>query len=343
MNGAAPNPASARHPWAEERVLVSGATGFIGGHLCRALRERGAAVVALTRDPRRASALETLGCELRRADLCTPSTLQGAAVGCTLVVHAAAWVGSKADLHAIHATNVEGTGNLLAIARDARVRRFVHISSCAVYGSLQRMGITEDTPTRMTGRPYHDSKVEAEALVLAASSGPGPASVIARPSQVYGLDSPHFTLRPVEALRAGKLVLIDRGRHMCKPIYIDDLVEALLLCAIVPGIEGQSFNLSQGDPVPWREFFGAYADMLGTPKIPSLPYPLALAGAALLELFGALRGRPTTIDRDVIRSMRSDNSFANDRARRTLGWEPRVDLREGMRRTEAHLRTLGKI
>ncbi|GIV77672.1 MAG: oxidoreductase [Litorilinea sp.] len=329
---------------AGDTVLVTGATGYIGGRLAeRLVTEEGVHVRGLVRNPAKAAELARRGIEVVPGDITDPASLQGAMAGCQVVFHAAAWVSEAGSRDEVWAVNVQGTQNVVDAALAAGVQRLVHVSSCAVYGSLQQFDIDEETPPRRTGNLYADSKVEAEEVVFRAWQERGLAVVVARPSQVYGLGSPQFTLRPLEAIRSGKMLLIDGGRHLCKPIYIDNLVDGLICCAKVEAAVGQAFNFTDGPPVPWREFFGAYARMLGVERLPAAPYPVAWLAAALFELQAAVRGRKASLNRRVVKALRSNNSFSNRKARTVLGWEPRVDLAEGMRRTEAWLRANGYL
>ncbi len=335
--------ASERRYWQDRPVLVTGGTGFIGGHCARRLRRKQARVRVLARRPERAAGLPKLGIEVVPGDLTAPATLAAAAAGCDVVYHAAAWVGTEGDRGEVWRVNVEGTRNLVAAAAATRVRRFVHLSSCAVYGSPQRFDVDEESPVRTRNQLYGDSKVAAEGVVLGACRDQGLPAVVVRPSQVYGPGSTHFTVRPVEAIRQRQMILVDGGRHLAKPVYIDNLVDALLRCAEVDGLEGEAINVSDGTAVPWRDFFGAYGRMLGVERLPSVPYPAAWLRAAVSELAGALRGKQPTVTRSTVRALRSRNSFSNGKARRLLGWEPRIDLAEGMRRTEAWLAREGYL
>jgi len=327
-----------------DTVLITGATGFIGGRLAqRLVSEEGVQVRALVRNLEKARPLLDLGCEVVQGDITDLASLQRAAQGCQVIFHAAAWVNERGSHAEVWAVNVDGTQNVVDAALAAGVQRLVHVSSCAVYGSQQVFGIDETTPVRGAGNFYTDSKVDAEAVVMHAYQTQGLPVVVARPAQVYGLGSPQFTLRPIEMIRKGTLMLIDGGRHFCKPIYIDNLVDGLILCAQSEAAIGEAFNFSDGDPLPWRDFFGAYAAMLGKPRLPAVPYPVAWLAAVFFEIRGKLRGKPASLNRRVIRTLRSDNSFSNRKARTVLGWEPRIDWHEGMRQTEAWLRANGQL
>jgi nucleoside-diphosphate-sugar epimerase len=327
-----------------KRALITGATGFIGGRLAeRLVTEEGVQVRALARTPEKGKWLANLGVEIIPGDITNPASLQKAVAGCQLVFHAAAWVSEGGTRAEVWAVNVDGAQNVVEAALAAGVERLVHLSSCAVYGSLQQYNIDESTPTRMSGNLYHDSKVAAEEVVFQAYRERGLPVVLARPSQVYGPRSYQFSIRPVELIKVGKMILIDGGRHLCKPVYIDNLVDGLILCARVEAAIGQAINLTDGTPIPWCDFFGAYGRMLNIDSFPSVPFALAWVVGLFNELKAAVKGKPASLNRRVVKSLRSSNSFSNQKARALLGWEPKTDFTEGMRRTEAWLRTEGYI
>ncbi len=325
-------------------ALVTGATGFIGGHLTRRLQiAEGVQVRALVRSLQKAAPLEALGVEILPGDITDPEAVREAMRGAQIVYHAAAWADEQGDRDAVWAVNVGGTQHTIDAALAEGVERFIHLSSCAVYGSLQQLDIDETTPPRMTGRVYHDSKVAAEGLVFAAYQKQGLPVVVPRPSQVYGPGSLQFSIRVIQAVKAGKVILVDGGKHHFKPVYIDNLIDALTLCAQVDAAVGEALNITDGEPVPWKDFFAAYGRMAGVDSFPSAPYPAAYAYAIFKEIISKVTGKRSSINREVVKTFHSHNSFSNAKARRILGWEPAVDFEEGMRRTEVWLRKEGYL
>jgi nucleoside-diphosphate-sugar epimerase len=324
---------------AGKQILITGATGFIGSRLAqRLVTEEGARVRALVRNPEKGRSLVDLGVELAPGDITAPASLQAAISGCQLIFHAAAWVSERGTKAEVWRVNVTGTENMVKAAVANRASRFVHLSSCAVYGSLQRHNIDEQTPTQMRGNLYGDSKVAAEQVVFRAYQEQQLPVVVVRASQVYGPGSPQFTIRPVEVIKAGKMILIDGGRHLCKPIYIDDLIDGLILCAKHEAAVGEAINLTDNEAIAWRDFFGAYGQMLKIDSFPSIPFSLALGLAYANEIKAAVTGKEAGFSRRVVKALCSSNSFSNQKARKLLGWEPKVNFSEGMRRTEAWLR-----
>jgi nucleoside-diphosphate-sugar epimerase len=328
-----------------KQALITGATGFIGGRLAeRLITEVGMKVRGLVRNPQKGQALAELGVEVVPGDLTCPASLLTAVTGCQFIFHGGAWVGEQGNKDQVWAVNVGGTQNLIEAAlATGGIERFIHLSSCAVYGSRQQFNIDETMPPRRRGNLYSDSKVAAEAVVLAAYQEHHLPIVLARASQVYGPGSPQFTIRPIQMIKSGKMVLIEGGRHLCKPVYIDNLVDGLALCATIEAAIGEAINLTDGITIPWRDFFGAYGRMLGVETFPSVPFALAWLLGYFNELKAIFTGRKAGFNRDVVRTLHSSNSFSNQKARTLLGWEPRVDFNEGMRRTEAWLKAQGYL
>src|SRR5712692_3793945 len=183
---------------AHQKVLVTGATGFIGGHVTeRLVGERRAEVRALVRDPAKAQGLAKLGVEVVAGDLTDLASLERAVNGCSAVIHAAAQVSSVPSRAAFELSNVAGTDNLLRAAAAARVARFVHLSSIAVFGLATSGEVDDQRRRERSGDPYCDTKCDAEELAFRAHrEGRLPVTIL-RPSAVYGPGSTHWSVVPI--------------------------------------------------------------------------------------------------------------------------------------------------
>jgi nucleoside-diphosphate-sugar epimerase len=263
--------------------------------------------------------------------------------GAELVVHTAALVSNTATRDQAWAVNVIGTRNVLDAARDARVRRVVVFSSAAVYSHHRDGAVTEDTPVRPGDGVYGDSKIAAEHLALLAHAAGGIEVTILRPSEVYGPGSRPWTVLPVRNLRAGRVVLPARGRGVFDPVYVDDVVVAVAAAGEAGAAAGRVVNVGGGAPVTTAEFFGHYCRMLGIGAPRTAPTPVASGLAAVVGRVSRLRGRPSEITPATMRMLAGTGSLSIERGRELLGWEPRVDLDEGMARTEAWLRDQGEL
>ncbi|MGQ9490221.1 MAG: NAD-dependent epimerase/dehydratase family protein [Anaerolineae bacterium] len=278
--------------------------------------------------------------EIVQADLLDADALRRATAGCRAVVHAAAWTGGgELPDAAGMRVNVEGTRNVLAAARAAGVERFIYISSVAVYGLNRAPLIDETAATPPVGQAYPDSKIAAEALVRAS----GLPYVIIRPASTYGPRGGAWTVGPIEAIKAGRLVLLGADRGLVTPGYIDNVVDGLLLALTHPAAPGETFNLCDDYTVTYREFYLAYARMLGRDRLPAVPGWFALlARSAPANLARRLLGRPA-VGPWSLHFRRNPSQFSVAKAKRLLGYVPAVDFNEGMRRTEVWLRENGYL
>ncbi|MDQ7827889.1 MAG: NAD-dependent epimerase/dehydratase family protein [Armatimonadota bacterium] len=249
-------------------VLVTGATGFIGGRLAEVLAAQGVPVRALVRTWSRAARLARLPVELVGGDMLDLASLRRAAAGCRTIYHCA--VDFAAGGRAIRRSSALGARHVLQAALNAGVERVVLLSTVAVYGADPPPGsISEDTPVRHEGDDYADGKIDAEAAARDVYHRYGLPIVILRPPIVYGPFSSR-TVSLAQAIRAGRLALIADTGGVCNTLYVDDLVAAMLLAAAAPGAPGQTFHVTDGAPVTWHAFIEAHARALEVPA-PSLP------------------------------------------------------------------------
>jgi len=327
-------------------ILITGATGFIGGRLAQRLASQAdgnTEIRALVRSPQNATHLAKLGIRLIPGDLTDTLSIRRAMTGCQIVYHAAAWVGESGDPYQVWQVNVIGTQYLVEMALVTGVKRFIHLSSCAVYGSLQEFDIGEDEPMYRSGELYADTKIAAEEFVMHAHEKRGLPAVVVRPSQVYGPGSHQFTIRPIQLIQSGKMMLVDGGVDLCKPLYIENLVDGLLLCASHKAAIGEVFNFTDGAPVPWHKFFGAYREMLGKEQLPSVPYPVAWLVALFYEQQAFFSGKKANFNRQVLAALCSSNSFSHEKAQQVLGWHPQINLVQGMAHTKVWLQEAGYL
>ena len=324
--------------------LVTGATGFIGGHLVRRLLLEGYQVRCLVRPTSDASALVGLGVEVVVGDLTNARSLAPAAEGCRYVLHCAALVSDWATSKEVTRVNVDGTRNLLAAAVDASVRRFVHFSSTDVYGYPGGVEIDERYTATSFRNWYAQTKLAAEAEVRRVESQHALDAVILRPATVYGPGSKEMVREIGRAIRRGNMFLVGGGRAIAGLCYVDNLIDAATLALRDDAARGQAFNATDGLDVTWRDFAIGLADGLGCSQVRwSMPYWLAEGigfglehGYRALRTTTGVRTRPL-LSRQAVHVMGTDQSFSNRKARELLGWEPRIDYAGGLRATVAWL------
>lgn len=319
-------------------ALVTGASGFIGSRVLGRLLDEGVEARGLD-----------FATDLRRkvyaGDIAEPGSWQDSARDAEVVIHAAAVLDSRrATPEAAWRTNVLGTRHVLEAAIAAGARRFVHISSASVFGdSGFPADVPETYPAHPDGDRFAQTKLASEQVVLQAHSAGEIECTILRPADVYGPGSRRWTVLPVEAIRSRRFVLPANGAGVFSPLYVDNLVDAIALAAGRPEAAGEVFTISDGVGVPCREFFGHYSRMLGKDPPPAVPSLAAAGLAAVPEAAARIAGVHTDHKRSAMRWLARPGTYSIAKARRLLGYEPRVDLEEGMRRTELWLREHGLL
>ncbi|MBP7146633.1 MAG: NAD-dependent epimerase/dehydratase family protein [Acidobacteria bacterium] len=321
-------------------VVVTGATGFTGSHLCRRLVRDGHSVAALVRATSRTAGLEQLGVRCRVADLGQPAGLRAAIDGASVVYHvAAAYRVEHADRDEFRRVNVEATRNLLQAAAEQGVERFVHCSTVGVQGQIDDPPANEEYRFQ-PGDHYQESKLagEKEALLFAARGLP--VSVV-RPVGIYGPGDSRF-LKLFRAIARGRFVMIGSGRTLYHMTYVEDLVRGIVLCGTSPAAPGQVFTIAGPEYTTLDELVGFVAAELGCRK-PRMRVPLApvLAAAAACEAVCRPLGINPPLYPRRVEFFAKDRAFDISKARRLLGYEPQVALREGIARTARWYREQG--
>jgi 2-alkyl-3-oxoalkanoate reductase len=313
------------------RVLVTGASGMLGGAVARALQERGADVTVLQRRP------SGLACREVLADVTDASALARAATGHDAVVHLAAKVDLSGPWRQFAATNIEGTRNVVGACEAAGIGRLVVVSSPSVAHagrSLVGAGAEPADPARARG-PYARSKAHAELLALAADR-PGLAVVAVRPHLVWGPGDRQLVHRLVTRARAGRLVVVGPGTALVDTTYVDNAADAIVAALDrCRQAHGQALVVSNGEPRPVAELLTRICRAAGAPP-PARRVPFRLAwsaGAAVDVAWAALRpsGEPP-MTRFLAEQLATAHWFDQRRTRDVLAWAPAVRLDEGFAR-----------
>lgn len=313
--------------------LVTGATGFTGGHLARTLAARGYQVRALVRDRQTAIDLERAGIELVEGDLRDRAALDRAVAGIDRVYHIAAMyrqAGLPAD--AYRAVNALAVRDVVEAAARAGVMRVVHCSTVGVHGDVEHPPANEDAPLR-PGDVYQETKLEGERLAREAAARRGIEVVIVRPTGIYGPGDRRL-LKMFRGVARRRFPILGSGNIYYHLTYIDDLVEGFRLCAEHPAAAGRTYILAGGEVTTLNELVGMVAEIAGVPR-PALHlpvWPFWIAGAACEAICAPLGVEPPLYRRRVDFYTKS-RAFDISRARAEIGYDPRVGLREGIART----------
>jgi len=294
------------------KVLVTGATGFVGSTIAHELRARDLPVRALVRNPDRASRLEAWGVELAAGDVTDAASLAAAADGCTHVVHLVAII--RGSQEAYEQVMVEGTRNVLAAARTAGVARFVLMSA---------LGTSDETKGLV---PYYGAKWQMEQDVRAS----GLEHVIFRPSFVFGKGGVLPTF--VRQVRLSPVVtVVGPGTARLQPVWIGDVAAHFATALDLPGAANRLFELGGPEKLSWNDLYARIAAVLGKRRrYLHVPFVVARNGARLVQWIPAA---PVTADQ-VKMIEASDNVVTGDDAAEAFGL-PLVPVDEQIRRVAA--------
>jgi nucleoside-diphosphate-sugar epimerase len=322
------------------RVLVTGATGFTGGHLARTLAARGDRVRALVRNPQIAAAALP-GVELVAGDLTDSGALARAVEGVEVVYHIAAlYRAAGLDDALYRAVNATAVGTLIERAGQAGVRRVVHCSTVGVHGDIERPPADEDAPLR-PGDVYQETKLEGEQIARRTASEHGVQLAIVRPTGIYGPGDRRL-LKLFRGVARRRFVVLGRGDIWYHLTYIDDLVDGFRLCGTHPAAAGRTYILSGPEVTTLNELVAITADVAGTTPLPlRLPvWPFWLAGAGC-EILCKPFGIEPPIYRRRVDFFTKSRAFDSSLATSEIGYAPRIGLREGIGRTLAAYREAG--
>jgi dihydroflavonol-4-reductase len=326
------------------KVLVTGATGFTGGHLAIALAKHGHVVWAMARTPQAAAHLSSAGIPIAIGNLAEPASLPSVVDQGFDVIYNIAALYRQAGLpdSVYDQVNATAVGQLIETAGTYGVKRVVHCSTVGVHGDIEHPPANEDAPLR-PGDIYQVSKVAGERVAREASERTGVDVVIARPSGIYGPGDRRL-LKLFRGVARRRFVILGDGKIFYHLTYIDDLVEGLRLCGDVPRAAGQTYILAGGDVPTLNELAAMIAQDAGVPP-PwlHLPvWPFRLAGAAC-EAVCAPFGIEPPLYRRRVDFFTKSRAFDTSKARHELGYLPSVGLREGIHRTLAWYREQGWV
>ncbi|MEM8735461.1 MAG: NAD-dependent epimerase/dehydratase family protein [Planctomycetota bacterium] len=359
----------ANHDWASaismpsdiRRILVTGASGFLGGRVVEVLHESQLAEpVATLRHWTRAARVARQPTEIRLCDITNAAQVHESMRDIDAVIHCA----KTDDRESI----VGGTDNLLKAAKAAGVKRFVFISTAEVYGPEVSGQIEESSDTPETGRLYGDAKTEAEALCFRAAKD-GLHTTVLRPSLIYGPHSTSWSIDIAKRLQSGNWGLFEgKGEGFANLVYVDDLVQAILRSIASSGFAGEAYNVNGPDEVTWNQYFDQFNETLGLEPLKAIStgksslrtWVMDRVGSAadfildryedqLMEIYmrggwaskwmkrikGELASTPSGNELNDLYSRKA--VYVSGKAERELGYRPAFPLAAGLRQTAVWL------
>lgn len=319
------------------KVLVTGAAGFLGGHLVDMLVERGDSVRAMVRPVEDASYLRTFNnVEIVYGDLTDASSLKRAVQGVQRVYNVAAKTGPWGLEDVYRAINVQGLADLITASIDAGVQRIVHTSSITVYGHHLHGLVTEDYPYHAEDNPYSRTKIAGEKLIANLVKDRGAPVVIVRPGWIYGPRDNASFARFVSLVESGKFFFFGSGRNIVPTVYVRDVAQGLIKAGDAGNSAiGRAYTIVDDRYVTQEEYLNTIADALGVPHIRfGVPfYPLYVAGRVAelsWQALGRRNAAPPPLTTYGTTLLGSDQQFSIARAREELGYTPEYDIMRGV-------------
>ena len=308
------------------RILVTGATGYIGGQMARRLNARGFDVVCMTRGSKAVGLVPII-----EGDLLKPETLSTACKDIDIVCHFAGTFGRGLTDEMIYDVNVRGTQNLIEAAKINGAQYFLHISSGAVTGPLGPTPANENSKCKPY-TIYEKTKYEGEVSALALAEKIDLPLGVARPTFTYGPGDPHKLLM-FRLIKKRLFFYIGDGSSTNHPVFIEDLLDGIML--MLEKRPAQSVYLLGGPrPVSKREWATTIAKECNvSPPFLKVPFKMAWFGAVVMESLGRILGIGVPLTRSRVLAMSKYWGMDIGRARNTLGYSPRVELEEGVTRT----------
>jgi nucleoside-diphosphate-sugar epimerase len=332
---------------AARNIFITGGTGFLGRALVPQLLDAGHDVSVLTRDPRRLPADFARRVRVVSGSLDDPNGYAAALAQAQVVVHAAK--SDDPDPHERARRDVTATTSLLAKSIEHRVRRFIYISSISVYGVPADGDVDETAPRATSDDPYTQSKIRAEQIVLAQEQSLD--VVILQPANIYGPGPCWWSGWLLDMMRRGRIILVNNGEGMANMVHVSDVAQAVRLAVTSDPAAGETFLVTDGQPITWRRYFEALEALVGKPAM----LPLSASEAKAMSR----RLSDRSITARTMRWMRrrllaeplvfpsSDEAIEKYAAKvrfdigkivRGLGYSPQYDLVNGMRSVELAIR-----
>ncbi len=326
-----------------KKVLVTGATGFIGSHVVKGNLAKGNHVRALVLpgDPGEAR-LKEQGVEVIPGDIRDYDSVRRAVGNVEIIFHTAAVVTDWAPKKFFWDVTVGGAENICRAAVDAKVSRLVDISTCDVFGTDESIIMDESLPLKYWGEPYADSKIDAEKIMRRYHKNHGVPLTMVYPLWVFGEDDKTFVPLLADAIINKEMIFWRQGAIVW-PTYIDNLVDLLMLISEDERAVGNGYLVHDGESTTLEEFCAGIAQALGVPPAKMhIPYWSAMAAARVMELVWKLfriRTRPL-LTTYAVTNLGSRFRFSIEKAERELGWKPRITYREGFQKTMEWLKTI---
>jgi len=341
----------------KKTILITGSTGFIAGRIIERLDQiNGWRIKALAHNLTKAVRIARFDIEIIQGDILDKKLLKNITKNVDYVIHCA--VGNTNSPKVNHDITVEGTRNIANYCLKNRVKRLIYFSTMSVYGYPLPDIVNERAPyKKISDDHYNNDKIQAEAIVLSKIKQ-GLAAVILQPTIVYGPYAGSWTIGPITELKSNQFFLVNNGQGLCNSLYIDNLVDGVILALTQKKAIGETFILTDGQPITWKKFYESYQKMIGNKKLEGMEkldkYKFGFLGKPLKWLQNFNLPRPKFIIKMIkplyLKTQAINNwpenrrKFFNDKcifsinkARKLLNYSPRISFTQGMKLTKKWL------
>lgn len=315
----------------KKNICITGIGGFIGNRLAELFSEKGAIVSGIEIDPEKVKNLQNKGFTVYQGSTNDNQLLGKALEGCDIVLHTAAIVREGGNLEEFRSVNVQASVEIAKIAKNLGVQVMVHFSSVMVYGFTYPPFITENGELRGEDNPYCITKIEGE-RELSKLIDPNFGIIFIRPGDVYGPNSMPWVMRPLDLMKRGLFALPDGGNGKINLTYIDNLAHGVYL-AIQEKAYGEAFNITDGETLTWKEYFTRLADAGGHTHPMVLPAFLLKGLVRALGFGYSLMGEEPPVSEEGVNFLLRQNQVSIEKARTKLGYNPKVPMPDGVRKT----------
>ncbi len=320
-------------------VVITGASGFVGGAVASVLLKAGYHIRCIYRRrsiPKHLRDLAKRGAQIVQSDLSAPGALHSLFDGAYGLVHAAALASDWGSDEMFRRANIDMTRRVFKAAKLAGVNRGVFVGSLAVMGFGSHIDTTEQGVRYPYVNSYQSSKAEAEKWCLDFGRKAGMNIVIVRPGNIYGPGDTTTWYPLLKGLKKGIIPYLSGGASLTCPVYIDDVAESIRLVIECPESVGEAFNITGGERITWKDQFHLASDALGVPapyfNIPSSLARIMSTGIETIYITAGIRRAPP-LTRYRVDQLTHNYHFSISKAVRILGYNPKTAFDEGIRRT----------
>ncbi|MUG96001.1 NAD-dependent epimerase/dehydratase family protein [Scytonema sp. UIC 10036] len=304
-------------------LFITGIGNFIALRAAQVAIANGMKVRGLEASPLKAQKAQELGVSVFIGSTNDEEVLEKACEGADIVFHTASMNEAGGCIDAFRTVNVDGTVKTATVAKKVGAKTFVHLSSVLVYGFRFPDNVTEEGSLCGENNPFCQTKIESEQEILKFNNPRDFGVILIRAGDIYGPGADVWILRPLKMMQKKKFVLINGGRGICNHVFVDNLIDGVFL-AIEKETYGEAFNITDGCKTTWKEYYTQLAKISDCPP-PMFSVPAVLAKARLRQ-----QGKNADVLPETIDFITRTHSYSIEKARCVLGYEPRINLSEGM-------------